>query len=75
MAVNLIIRKQFISAHHGRVLKILPCVGSIFHENFILSGVRGNIYENIRPTHRKITNKPWDDRNYIDSNRKMYKNI
>jgi hypothetical protein len=31
--------------------------------------------KNIRPTHRKITNKPWDDRNYIDSNRKMYKNI
>ena len=29
--------------------------------------------ENIRPSHGKIINKPWADKNYIDSNRKKYK--
>jgi len=36
-----------------------------------ISEVSGQIYSNIRPTHGKIINKPWDDINYFISNKQM----
>ena len=38
--------------------------------NFIYR-MRGKIKKDIRHTHDKIVNKPWDDMNYFDSKRNI----